>query len=113
VNTPALTRVEFFSADVPQADIERYCARLDNESWRMALDVLMLNLPRPSKVKTPLLVVGGEKDAVFHVWEVRRTARAYQTTAEITPNVAHDMMLETRWQMVADVVLAWLGKRGL
>jgi hypothetical protein len=112
VNTPALTREEFFSDDVPQADIERYCARLNDESWRMVFDVLALNLPRVSQVKTPLLVIGGEKDAVFHVWEVQRTARAYHTTADIFPQVAHNMMLETRWQLVADHILAWFSYKG-
>ncbi|MFN8371897.1 MAG: alpha/beta fold hydrolase [Anaerolineae bacterium] len=113
VNTPALTREEFFSADVPESDIERYAARMDNESWRMALDVMGFNLPRPDQVKTPLLVLGGEKDAVFHVWETERTARAYKTQAVIMPNAAHDMMLDTRWQAAADYVLGWLAERGL
>jgi alpha-beta hydrolase superfamily lysophospholipase len=112
VNTPKLTRENFFSEDVSQADIERYCAKLDDESWHVALDVLALNLPRPSRVKTPLRVIGGEKDAVFHVWEEERTARAYQTTAKIMPNAAHDMMIDTRWQAAADVVLEWLGEQG-
>ena len=113
VNTPRLTREAFFSADVLQADIERYCARLNDESWRMAMDILLLNLPRPHRVKTPLLVIGGEKDAIFHVWETERLARAYKTKAVIMPNSAHDMMLDTRWQMPADSILVWLNEHAL
>jgi len=31
--------------------------------------------------------------------------------AELFTGMAHDMMLEARWQDVADRILAWLGKR--
>lgn len=113
VNSPQLTREHFFSPDVPQVDIDRYAAKLDDESWRVALDVLVLNLPRPSQVKTPILVIAGEKDAVFHVWEEERTAHAYKTTTKVMPNTAHDMMLDTRWQAAADALLGWLEEKGL
>ncbi len=113
VKSPKLAREHFFSPDVPQADVDRYAALLNDESWRTAFDVLILNLPRPKRVKTPLLVIGGENDKVFHVWEVQRTARSYNTTAVIVPDTAHDMMLDTNWQVAADHVLAWLAQRGL
>jgi pimeloyl-ACP methyl ester carboxylesterase len=113
VNTPKLTREHFFSADVPQVDIERYAAKMNNESWRMAFDTLLLKLPRPSQVKTPIMVLAGEKDAVFHVWEEERTARAYNTTAKVMPNAAHNLMLDTRWRAAADVVLGWLEEKGV
>jgi alpha-beta hydrolase superfamily lysophospholipase len=40
-------------------------------------------------------------------------ARAYNTTVEIFPDMAHDMMLEPDWQKVADRILGWLTERGL
>jgi alpha-beta hydrolase superfamily lysophospholipase len=79
----------------------------------MAMEVLAFKLPRPSQVKTPIKVIAGENDAVFHVWEEERTARAYNTTAQVMPNAAHNLMLDTRWQAAADVVLGWLEEKGL
>lgn len=68
--------------------------------------MLLFNLPQPHKVTTPLLVLGGTKDAVFLPREVEARAQAYQT-------MAHDMMLEPNWQAVAERMAGWLTERGL
>jgi alpha-beta hydrolase superfamily lysophospholipase len=73
-------------------------------------------LPHPGRVrrmKTPVLVLGAGRDAIFIPREVRRTARAYRTTAISYPDMAHDMMLEPGWQAVADTMLEWLEARDL
>ncbi len=108
VSTPALAQHFLFSADMPEEQVERYYGRLQSESYRAYLDMLGLSLPHPRRVKTPLLALGGENDAVFSVSEVEETAAAYHTKAKIFPNMAHDMMLEDGWQAVADTILAWL-----
>jgi len=46
----------------------------------------LLDLPRPAWVTTPLLVVGAECDGCFTQEEVRATARAYRTEADIIPD---------------------------
>jgi len=46
----------------------------------------------------------GERDRIFSVPEIQRTARAYRTTAEIVPGMGHDMMIEPGWEAVADRV---------
>ncbi len=73
----------------------------------------MFNLPRPNKVRTPLLVLAAANDHVFTVEEEQATALAYNTEAEIFPDMAHDMMLEPNWRQVADKILGWLQTRGL
>jgi len=113
VATPRLARDAFFSADLPAADLARHFARLQGESVRAELETMLLSLPRPRADHPPVLVLGAERDRIFSVAEVRATARAYGTTAEIFPGMAHDMMLEPRWQDVADRIRAWLGERGL
>jgi alpha-beta hydrolase superfamily lysophospholipase len=45
--------------------------------------------------------------------EEQAIARAYATEAEIFPDMAHDMMLESRWQQVADRILEWLQQHHL
>jgi len=113
VETPALAHDAFFSPQVSAEEIARHFARLQPESFRMELETMLFDLPRPDKVKTPLLVLAAANDRVFSVAEAQATARAYGTEAEIFPDMAHDMMLEPNWQPVADRILSWLQGRGL
>jgi pimeloyl-ACP methyl ester carboxylesterase len=112
VGAPALTREAFFSTDMPEAKVATYFSRLQDESYRAYLDMLGLNLPRPEKVETPVLVLGAANDTIISRKDVAATARAYGTQAEFF-DVAHDMMLEANWQTVAERILEWLGEKGL
>lgn len=60
-----------------------------------------------------MLVLGAENDRGFSVAEQHATARAYGTEAEIFPDMAHVMMLEPGWKLVADRILSWAVGRGL
>jgi alpha-beta hydrolase superfamily lysophospholipase len=91
----------------------RFAERLGEESQRVSFDELLLNLPRPKRVTTPLLVLGAECDVSIVPKEVHATARAYGTKAEIFPDMAHDMMLEPGWDAVAERIHAWLSAHGL
>jgi pimeloyl-ACP methyl ester carboxylesterase len=113
VSTPQLAQDAFFSADMSQEQLTRYSARLQDESYRAVLDMIVLDLPHPEKVKTPMLVLGGTDDRLVSPDEVRTTARAYGTEAELFSNMAHDMMLEAGWQAVADRILNWLNELAL
>ncbi|HLZ81791.1 MAG TPA: alpha/beta fold hydrolase [Ktedonobacteraceae bacterium] len=114
IGTPELTREAFFSEDIAGEKLTTYYERMQTESYRAFLDMMVFNLPRPRRVqKTPMLVLGGARDIIFNRKEVEATARAYQTKAEIFADMAHDMMLEDGWNAVADRILAWLGEQGL
>jgi pimeloyl-ACP methyl ester carboxylesterase len=113
VSTPGLAKDYFFSDDYPEEKFQEYYARIQPESFMMALQAAFLRLPRPRRVQTPLLVLGAENDRVFTVSEQRKTARAYKTQAIIYPQMAHDMMLEAGWGTVADKILDWLTARNL
>ncbi len=113
VGTPELMQDAFFSPQVSASEIARHFARLQQESFLMQLETLFLKLPRPGHVKTPMLVLAAEKDRVFSLAEQRTTALAYGTEAKIFPGMAHDMMLEPGWQLVADQILSWADSRGL
>jgi pimeloyl-ACP methyl ester carboxylesterase len=110
VSTPALARELFYSPGVPDADVERWAARLGGESYRGFLDMLGLDLARKNVVHAPVLVLGGELDAIFSVDEVQATAKLYGTKATIYPDTAHNLMLEPRWREVADDIEAWLAR---
>lgn len=110
--TPELTRESFLSDLTPDADAARYAAGLDEEYvGKHVLDMLLLDLPKPALVTTPVLVLGAERDMLFSSREVRATAAAYLTQAELIPGMAHDMMLEPGWAGVAERIHAWLETR--
>jgi pimeloyl-ACP methyl ester carboxylesterase len=109
---PALKQ-EFFSPALPPAERERYIAQLEpNESYRINLDSLLTNKLRPERVKTPLLIIGAGNDTLITPDQVEYTAQSYKLSALILPDLAHDMMLDPNWQVVADRMLAWLTEQG-
>jgi pimeloyl-ACP methyl ester carboxylesterase len=111
--TPELARESFFSDLTPQADVLRCTAQLGEEYLgKHVLDMLVLNLPKPDRVTSPLLVLGAEDDFCFTQQEVRATAGAYHVEAEIFPKMGHDMMLEPGWEAVAGRIHEWLQTQG-
>jgi hypothetical protein len=111
VSTSALVRDLFFTDQTPQAIVDDCHARLQDESYRALLDMLLfLAKPRPHRVNMPILVLGAEHDGFWTANELRRTARAYRTEVHIVPGIGHDMMLDTGWEKVADRIDAWSRK---
>jgi pimeloyl-ACP methyl ester carboxylesterase len=113
INSPQLARERFFSSRTPEADVRKYAARLQEDSSRIGIDCLLLRLPRPKRVTTPLLVLGADEDTAHTRKELVATARAYGTQAEFFPGIGHNMMLEPGWAAVAERIDTWLGMRGL
>jgi alpha-beta hydrolase superfamily lysophospholipase len=74
---------------------------------------MMRNLPKLKHVMVPVLVLGGQRDGTVTIEELHSTARAYRTTAEVLPNMGHDMMLEPGWATVAERIHNWLTASGL
>jgi len=108
IATPQLAREAFFSEDVPDDDLLTYWNQMQDESYLAFLDMVALDRPKPEKVKTPLLVLGAGRDNMLTPSEIEATAQAYHARAEIIPDVAHNSMLDPRWQSVAERILTWL-----
>ena len=87
--------------------------RIEPDSALASLDMLGFGLPRPERVKVPMLVMGAANDRQIRCAEVEATARAYGTQAVIFPGLAHHMMLDTGWPTVAERMCAWLAEQGL
>ena len=113
IAAPELVREAFFSPDLPDERLTEYWKQMQDESYRAFLDMVALDLPRPRKVKTRLLVLGAARDNMLSAGEIRATARAYGAPCDIIADVAHDSMLEQRWQAVADRILGWLSESDL
>ena len=102
----------FFSADMPREQMKSYFARLGNESFRVFTDLMSLDQPKRGCIKTPMLVISEENDSFTPRPIKEAIAQAYNTKLETFP-VAHDMMLDTNWEMVACRIVNWLAERNL
>ena len=107
-STPDRARKFLFSRDLGEEAVHRYAAQLGRESFRVGLETSYVR-PDPARVRgTPLLVLGAERDYIISTRDIVRTARVYGAESLILPDLAHDVMLDTRWRQAADTLLAWL-----
>jgi len=113
VETLELAREGLFSEDFPTDLLLKYHQQMQDESFRAYLDELGLNLVRPKRVKTPILVLGADNDMVILRTSIYKTAHAYQGEPIMLRNTAHDVMLESNWQIAADHILNWLHTKGM
>lgn len=106
--TPSLAREFLFSRDLPDAELMSYWKRLQDESYLAWLDMLAFDLPQTGKATPPMFVLGGTNDISLKPSQIKATARAYTARFEMIEGIAHDMMLDTRWQVVAAQIENWL-----
>ena len=102
-------REAMFAQPVELADLQRYLKFAQSESHRAIWDMTLFNLPNPLRVqRTPLLVLGAERDHLIPPALVHMTAMTYGRSAEILPGLGHGLMLERDWRRVAERLRDWL-----
>jgi pimeloyl-ACP methyl ester carboxylesterase len=87
---------------------EELHAKLDNES---IMAVYQHNPPLwfpPQNVKTPMLLLSGEDDAVCTLPGHRSAAKLYNATHSIIPDTGHNLMTEASYRQSAEVIHDWL-----
>ncbi len=105
--TPDLAKKFLFSKDTDITKIAGYVKRFGKESYWANLEMIF-NLPRPEKIKTKMLVLGADEDALVAKRAIEKTARVYDADLSFFPKMGHDLMLEDNWQDVADHMIDWL-----
>jgi pimeloyl-ACP methyl ester carboxylesterase len=100
---PATVRRAFFRPDIAGEDLERHRMRLVPEPRLVTLSSMLLR-PRPSRCRTPVLVIGAERDVVFDLEAQRETADAYGAELVVVPGAAHDLMLDPGWPVAAAAI---------
>ena len=105
------TRALLFSADLPDALLVEWAARFQAESLRAIFELSMLGFfhAKPP-VALPALVLGGADDQIISSQDVIATAELFNVSAEVMPNMAHLMMLDTGWERVANRIDDWLNQ---
>jgi non-heme chloroperoxidase len=108
-------RDALFAQPIGIDELTRYYRLAQPESHRAIWDMMLFNLPHPSRVQEHLAggrdtlhVIGAELDIIIPATLVHMTARSYGVDATIYPGMGHGLMLERDWQRVAQDLIDWL-----
>jgi len=111
IGTEKLAKKWLFSSDMPDHQVSKYFKKLQSESYLAYVSGMLFPCIKHKKqARVPMLVLGGENDAIFTVGEVEATAKRYNAECKIIPGITHDMMLESKWVEAADTIFQWLEK---
>ena len=107
----------FFTNRITGKQLETAFKNVQDESYLAYWDMLFLDLPKPQKIKTPMLVIGGSDDFIFGKKDVLATAKAYNTDLSsgthegvLFENEAHNLFMENNWRDVARVIETFIGR---
>ena len=100
----------YFSPNADRALLREAARHLNGESPRALLDLsLRLHWGLPERESPPVLVVGADGDRICRPGDVHATARHHGVQATVFPGLAHMLMLEPGWEVVAEEIAAFVG----
>ncbi len=98
-----------FSSSLSDEKTTLYHAQLQSEAYIGYIEMLGLNLPKTKKITPPkMLVIGAENDRVISPKAIQKTANTYHASVSVIPDIAHDVMLDSNWELVANRMQEWL-----
>ncbi|MBO1581233.1 alpha/beta hydrolase [Bacillus sp. XF8] len=100
--------VDLFLHDATPEERQSLNRKLQPESTKASRDCLKRVVPKKTIAQVPLLVLGADEDSMISKKTTQSIGRFYQTEPVIFPQMGHDIMLEPRWQEVAEHILAFL-----
>ena len=105
----ALMRDVYFSPVTEPEELLEFAHLIQPESERAISDMLALGLRiHRSPPRLPVLVIGGQCDAVFPPSSIGYTAVRWRAQHKRIPDCGHMLMLEHQWRTVADTMAGWL-----
>lgn len=112
--TWALCREMLFSPGFPEDDLRKWHGCLQNESFRLANQLLWGSGPKPAPSPgIPALVIIGDRDQAVTVEDAEQVAAYHGTVAEKMSGMPHDLMLDQGAKKVSDRIVEWLKNEGL
>ena len=104
-------REALFAKPLTDAEVSGYINKMSMESQRAMWDMTMFNLVSMSLVRrTPLFVLGSDKDKLIPAFLVGATARSYGIEPHIFKDFGHGYMLEPGSEVIVEEVVKWLGE---
>ena len=105
---PRNARTAAFSREFPEDRLRQVVKMMQDESFLAFLEIIALNLPDHRKIKTPLMIIGGEKDFLVSEARTRKMAALYGVDPMIIPGGSHSLMLEEGWENIASSISVFL-----
>lgn len=103
-----IVREMCLSEAAPIELVRKVQSKLQSESYRAFLDLVLLNHHRSAKMQTPMLMLHSGLDVVLFENEMRHSAECFGADFKIFEDVGHDMFLDIKWRSVAEYILHWL-----
>ncbi len=111
VRKPEMVAWIGYSGKVDPEVAAKHHEMIGQESFRASMQMGgPRGLPKPSKNKSPICVIGGELDTLISVREVQQTAKAYGVEPKIFPGMPHSLMAVPGWEAVAEWIDNWARK---
>ncbi len=106
--SPIRKKWYLFSDDMDDALAKQYQRKGWKESIRARARMLLPAKIEP--VNIPVLVLGAGEDRLVSAAALKQTAAFYDTAPFVVDQLAHHMMLDTRWDRPLEVMLDWLDR---
>jgi pimeloyl-ACP methyl ester carboxylesterase len=92
-----------FAPTFPRAEADRYVDQWERASYRTFIGMLFQH-PDVSRIHVPVILVGGDQDALFTVAEWEKAADDLGTKLQVIEGGGHQLMLEPAWIQLADII---------
>lgn len=98
----------FLSSSIPREELERIQAKVQDESYRAYVDMMLMRFspPRPTTVRTLAMI--GDQDCFFTVAVERKVAAYHNAELEVFDEMGHDLMLDIGWESVAERIAGFV-----
>jgi len=104
-----MLRDVYFSPATEPEELLEFAHLIQPESERAISDMLMLGMRlHRAFAKLPVLVIGGQDDAVFPPSTIGHSAVRWGARHKRIANCGHMLMLEHQWHNVAEALAHWL-----
>lgn len=110
--TIELMRKVYFSAETTTEELIRFGGMFQPESRRALMELSLLAMRMPGRRPAlPLLVLGGEADALFAPTLLGFTAARWRGEIAVVPRAGHTLMLDAHWEAAAERIAQWIESR--